>query len=127
MISYVLILADYFFYRTYDFFKERSSEVTETKAAGFVAIVESFTLFDLAIMFRRFVYQFEFQGGESRLYIGLVVLAVFGFNIVRYESKSRIEAIQEKWGKENRRERERRGLVVVLYIVLVTLGLFVPK
>jgi len=115
-------ISDYCFYRIYFFFRQRSREIAASKAAGLLGVVESLMIFDIAIFVKRFAYAFELTEQNSKLFSGIIAVIVLGFNIIRYESAGRVETIQERWNGEDKDIFERKGGLLVMFMIATIVG-----
>jgi amino acid transporter len=111
-------LLDYLYYRFANaYYKwDGKSGITGIMA---VALFISLLFIDILgiIYFSTFTYDFRIQNKETAKIVGVVVIGiVFFFSFRRY--KNNFSIYDERWRNEDRNERFKKGILIVLLMIL---------
>jgi len=121
----LLDFSDYFFYRLYKYFSShrffRGMEVIDSISTIVLSIFIPIAAL-VGCCCRHMGIGFEKYSPEYYLCILIGIPAMFGPFMKRYMfdksiSKSKYQIFKDKWGKENRKQRKKRGWMIALLCI----------
>lgn len=123
LFAIMVDIPDYLFFRLERFFLQRGDRIASSQSSQMVALLEVITLVNLFSFFR-ILLRFE-TPQDFKLYGILTMLVIFFLNNIRYGSIVRINEIRTRWKGEDHEIKRKRGVWIVIYIVLCICGPFV--
>lgn len=110
-------LFDYIFYRIYNLYKSKGSDIPISSASSLVSLIEFFMLLALFITFDS-VFNIE---NPNKLFLLPVIGGLLGLNWYRYEKNKDVTKFEKKWAKENLKVKRKRGWLIILISILLFL------
>lgn len=116
---------DYIFFRTYDFYKKRHSDIPIDRGIQLLSITQIFIVFGL-VMIVDFCFDIIDKRYVNKYILGLpVAIVILVVNEIRYKrmgKRNQFIPFYERWGNENPTIRKRKGIVIVILPVFLLFG-----
>ena len=107
---------DYIFFRTYDFYRNRNSDIPIDRGIQLLSIIQIFIVFGV-VMIVDFCFDVIDRQYVNKYMLGLpVAILILVVNEVRYKrmgKRNRFVPLYEKWENEIVFIRKRKGIVIV--------------
>ncbi len=116
---------DYIFFRTYDFYKRRHSDIPIDRGIQLLSIIQIFLVFGV-VMIVDFCFDVIDRRYVNKYILGLpVAILTLVVNEIRYKrmgKRNQFISFYERWGNENPTIRKRKGIVIVILPVFLLFG-----
>ena len=116
---------DYIFFRTYDFYKKRHSDIPIDRGIQLLSIIQGFLILD-TLMVVDFFEDIINREVVNKYILGLpVAIVILVVNEIRYKrmgKRNQFIPLYERWGNENPTIRKRKGIVIVILPVFLLFG-----
>lgn len=116
---------DYVFFRTYDFYKKRHSDIPIDRGIQLLSIIQGLLLLDI-LMIIDFFHTIMDRKVVNKYILGVpIAIAVMIINEMRYKrmaKRNQFAPFYERWGNENKDLRKRKGIIIVLLPVFLLFG-----
>lgn len=124
--KFMYAVFDYIFFRTYDFYKRRNSDIPLDRGIQLLSIIQGVLLIDI-IMIVDFFENINNREVVNKYILGFpVAIALLVINEIRYKrmgKKNQFAPFYERWGGEDEILRKRKGVIIVLLPVLLLFGI----
>jgi len=116
---------DYIFFRTYDFYKKRHSDIPIDRGIQLLSIIQGLLILD-TLMVVDFFEDIVNRKVVNKYILGLpVAIVILVVNEIRYKrmgKRNQFIPFYERWGNENPTIRKRKGIVIVILPVFLLFG-----
>jgi len=117
---------DYIFFRTYDFYKRRNSDIPIDRGIQLLSIIQGVLLMDI-IMIVDFFESIINREVVNKYILGVpVAISILIINEIRYKrigKKNQFASFYERWDSEDKNLRKRKGIIIVLLPVFLLFGI----
>jgi len=117
---------DYIFFRTYDFYKRRNSDIPIDRGIQLLSIIQGVLFMDI-IMIVDFFENIINREVVNKYILGVpVAISILIINEIRYkriEKKNQFTSFYERWDSEDKNLRKRKGIIIVLLPVFLLFGI----
>jgi hypothetical protein len=117
---------DYVFFRVYDFYKRKNSDIPIDRAIQMLSIIQGTLLMGI-IMIVDFFETVINREVANKYIIGVpVAIAILIINEIRYKrmaKKNQFALFYERWENEDKILRKNKGIVIVLLPVFLLFGI----
>lgn len=116
---------DYIFFRAYDFYKKRNSDIPVDRGIQLLSIIQGFLVLD-ALMIVDFCFDIIDKRYVNKYILGLPVsIVMLVLNEIRYRRMGRrnqFNPLYERWKNENPTIRKCKGIIIVILPVFLLFG-----
>lgn len=116
---------DYIFFRTYDFYKKRHSDIPIDRGIQLLSIIQGFLILD-TLMVVDFFEDIINREVVNKYILGLpVAIVILVVNEIRYKrmgKRNQFIPLYERWENENPTIRKRKGIVIVILPAFLLFG-----
>ena len=123
--NFMYTVFDYIFFRTYDFYRGRNSDIPIDRGIQLLSIIQGVLLMDI-IMIIDFFENIINREVVNKYILGVpVAIAVLIINEIRYKrmgKKNQFAPFYERWGSEDEVLRKRKGVIIVLSPIFLLFG-----
>ena len=117
---------DYIFFRTYDFYKRRNSDIPIDRGIQLLSIIQGVLLMDI-IMILDFFENIINREVVNKYILGVpVAISILIINEIRYKrigKKNQFASFYKRWDSEDKNLRKRKGIIIVLLPVFLLFGI----
>lgn len=116
---------DYIFFRTYDFYKKRHSDIPIDRGIQLLSIIQGLLILDTFMVvdfFEDIINRKVINKYILGLPVAIVILVVNEIRYKRMGKRNQFIPLYERWGNENPTIRKRKGIVIVILPVFLLFG-----
>src|SRR5690606_26527387 len=116
---------DYIFFRTYDFYKKRHSDIPIDRGIQLLSIIQGLLILDTFMVvdfFEDIINRKVINKYILGLPVAIVILVVNEIRYKRMGKRNQFIPLYERWGNENPTNRKRKGIVIVILPVFLLFG-----
>ena len=116
---------DYIFFRTYDFYKKRHSDIPIDRGIQLLYIIQCLLILDTFMVvdfFEDIINRKVINKYILGLPVAIVILVVNEIRYKRMGKRNQFIPLYERWGNENPTIRKRKGIVIVILPVFLLFG-----